>query len=91
MPRRSGRESKPTPKGIKYRQEVEVKKTKLKTRRNVRLQKGELQALPIPTGLRVVEEENDFDMGKLADKFGTMKLGARRKSRKTRRARHSRR
>jgi hypothetical protein len=88
MPRTSGRTSKPTPKGIKYRQEVEIKNTKAKTRRNTRLREGELQALPIPKGFHV-EDADDFDMGKLSDKFGTMKLGARRrKNRKTRRSRN---
>ena len=81
MSRKSLRARKPTPKGLKYHQEVEVKKSKTKTRRNARMQRGELQALPIPTGFRV-EEEHDFDMGNLSSKFGTMKLGAKRKTRR---------
>jgi hypothetical protein len=81
MPRRSGRESKPTPKGIKYRQEVEVKKSKAKTRRksqNVRREQRGKRPILAPI------EEDEYDMGKLADKFNTMKLGARRKTRRSR-------
>jgi hypothetical protein len=82
MPRTSGRTSKPTAKGLKYRQEVEVKKSKAKTLRKqqniTREQRGKRPILaPI--------EENEYDMGKLADKFNTMKLGAKRKTRRSRR------
>ena len=83
MVRKSAREVKPTLKGLKYHQEVQVKKSKAKTRRNARMQKGELQALPIPTGFRV-EEEDDFDMGQLTSKLNTMKVGAKRKTRRHR-------
>jgi len=81
MVRKSGREVKPTPKGLKYIQGVQAKKTKAKTLRNAKLQKGELQALPIPKGFRV-EEEDDFDMGQLTSKLNTMKVGSRRKTRR---------
>ena len=79
MPRTSGRTSKPTPKGIKYRQEVEVKKSKAKTRRksqNVRREQQGKRPILAPI------EEDEYDMGKLADKFNTMKLGAKRKTRR---------
>ena len=82
MPRTSGRTSKPTPKGIKYRQEVEVKKSKAKTRRknqNVRREQQGKRPILAPI------EEDEYDMGKLADKFNTMKLGAKRKTRRNRR------
>ena len=82
MPRTSGRTSKPTPKGIKYRQEVETLKQKAKTRRksqNVRREQQGKRPILAPI------EEDEYDMGKLADKFNTMKLGAKRKTRRNRR------
>ena len=79
MVRKSGREVKPTPKGLKYIQEVEVKKSKAKTRRknqNVRREQQGKRPILAPI------EEDEYDMGKLADKFNTMKVGSRRKTRR---------
>jgi len=83
MVRKSGRTSKPTPKAIKYHQEVETLNQKAKTRRKEQNIRREIQGKhPILAPI----QEDEYDMGKLADKFNTMKLGARRR-RKTRRSR----
>ena len=79
MPRTSGRTPKLNEKGIKYRQEVEVKKSKATTRRkkqNIRREEQGKRPILAPV------EEDEYDMGKLADKFNTMKLGSGRKSRR---------